>query len=172
MAFGRETTALQSENSLFWSEPEESVMSTLEELGIGFVPFNPPGKGFLAGKIDASTQFDSRDFRAIVPRLSEENRRRIRRRSILEIVENLVITSFAAQKNATPAQIAQAWLLAKKPWIVPIPGTTKLSRPEENLGGASLALTPDDVRTLEEASSAIHLRGERYPAAHARLIDR
>jgi aryl-alcohol dehydrogenase-like predicted oxidoreductase len=158
-------TALQSEYSLFWREPEESVMPTLEELGIGFVPFSPLGKGFLTGKIDASTKFDSTDFRAIVPRLSEENRK-----ANQALVE--VITGFAAQKNATPAQIALAWLLAKKPWIVPIPGTTKLSRLEENLGGASIALTPDDVRALEEASSAINLKGERYPAMHARLIDR
>lgn len=158
-------TALQSEYSLFWREPEESVMPTLEELGIGFVPFSPLGKGFLTGKIDASTKFDSTDFRAIVPRMSEENRK-----ANQALVD--VITGFAAQENATPAQIALAWLLAKKPWIVPIPGTTKLSRLEENLGGATIALSPDDVRALEEASSAIHLKGERYPATHARLIDR
>ncbi len=158
-------TALQSEYSLFWREPEESVMPTLEELGIGFVPFSPLGKGFLAGKIDASTRFDSTDFRAIVPRFSEENRRA--NQALVELV-----TRFAAQKNATPAQIALSWLLAKKPWIVPIPGTTKLARLEENLGGAGLKLTPEDVRTLEEASDAIAIQGERYPATHARLIDR
>jgi aryl-alcohol dehydrogenase-like predicted oxidoreductase len=158
-------TALQSEYSLFWREPEESVMPTLEELGIGFVPFSPLGKGFLTGKIDASTKFDSTDFRAIVPRFSEENRKANR-----VLVE--VVTKFADQKKATPAQIALAWLLAKKPWIVPIPGTTKLSRLEENLGGATIDLTLEDVRTLEEASSAIKVEGERYPATHAKLIDR
>lgn len=158
-------TALQSEYSLFWREPEESVMPTLEELGIGFVPFSPLGKGFLTGKIDASTKFDSSDFRNIVPRFSEENRKA--NQAIVDVV-----TKFAQQKNATPAQIALAWLLAKKPWIVPIPGTTKLSRLEENLGGASVELSAEDVRALEEASSAIELKGERYPAANQKLIDR
>jgi aryl-alcohol dehydrogenase-like predicted oxidoreductase len=158
-------TALQSEYSLFWREPEDSVMPTLEELGIGFVPFSPLGKGFLTGKIDASTKFDSTDFRAIVPRFSEENRK-----ANQALVD--VITSFAAQKKATPAQIALAWLLAKKPWIVPIPGTTKLSRLEENLGAVAIELTPDDVHALEEASSAIKVEGERYPATHAKMIDR
>jgi aryl-alcohol dehydrogenase-like predicted oxidoreductase len=158
-------TALQSEYSLFWREPEESVMPTLEELGIGFVPFSPLGKGFLTGKIDASTKFDSTDFRAVVPRFSEENRR-----ANQALVD--VITKFAAQKQATPAQIALAWLLAKKPWIVPIPGTTKLSRLEENLGGASVELTTEDVHALEAVSSAINIEGERYPATHAKLIDR
>ena len=158
-------TALQSEYSLFWREPEDSVMPTLEELGIGFVPFSPLGKGFLTGKIDASTKFDSTDFRAIVPRFSEENRKA--NQALVEI-----ITRFAEQKKATPAQIALAWLLAKKPWIVPIPGTTKLSRLEENLGGATIELTAGDVRTLEEASSAVKVEGERYPATHAKLIDR
>jgi aryl-alcohol dehydrogenase-like predicted oxidoreductase len=158
-------TALQSEYSLFWREPEESVMPTLEELGIGFVPFSPLGKGFLTGKIDASTKFDSTDFRAIVPRFTEENRKA--NQALVDVV-----TRFAEQKNATPAQIALAWLLAKKPWIVPIPGTTKLSRLEENLGGVSLELTTEDVCTLEAASSAIKIEGERYPAANAKLIDR
>jgi aryl-alcohol dehydrogenase-like predicted oxidoreductase len=158
-------TALQSEYSLFWREPEESVMPTLEELGIGFVPFSPLGKGFLTGKIDATTKFDSTDFRAVVPRFSEENRN-----ANQALVD--VIVDFAKHKNATPAQIALAWLLAKKPWIVPIPGTTKLSRLEENLGGASTELTPEDVHALETASSAIKVEGERYPATHARLIDR
>jgi aryl-alcohol dehydrogenase-like predicted oxidoreductase len=158
-------TALQSEYSLFWREPEESVMPTLEELGIGFVPFSPLGKGFLTGKIDASTKFDSTDFRAIVPRFSEENRK-----ANQALVD--VITRFAAQKKATPAQIALAWLLAKKPWIAPIPGTTKLSRLEENLGSVSLELTTNDVQALEAASSAIKVAGERYPATHAKLIDR
>jgi aryl-alcohol dehydrogenase-like predicted oxidoreductase len=158
-------TALQSEYSLFWREPEESVMPTLEELGIGFVPFSPLGKGFLTGKIDASTRFDSTDFRAVVPRFTEENRRA--NQSIVDLV-----TKFAEQKKATPAQVALAWLLAQKPWIVPIPGTTRVSRLEENLGGAALELTTDDVRALNEASSAIKIAGERYPETHRKLIDR
>ena len=158
-------TALQSEYSLFWREPEESVMPTLEELGIGFVPFSPLGKGFLTGKIDATTQFDSTDFRAVVPRFSQDNRQA--NQSLVDVVKQ-----FAQEKKATPAQIALAWLLAKKPWIVPIPGTTKLSRLEENLGGAALELTAEDVRALEEASSAIQVQGDRYPAMHQKLIDR
>ncbi len=158
-------TALQSEYSLFWREPEQSVLPTLQELGIGFVPFSPLGKGFLTGKIDASTKFDSTDFRAIVPRFSEENRK-----ANQALVD--VITKFAEQKSATPAQIALAWLLAKKPWIVPIPGTTKLSRLEENLGATNIQLSADDVHALEEASSAIRVEGERYPATHQKLIDR
>jgi aryl-alcohol dehydrogenase-like predicted oxidoreductase len=158
-------TALQSEYSLFWREPEESVMPTLEELGIGFVPFSPLGKGFLTGKIDSSTKFDSTDFRAVVPRFSEQNRR-----ANQALVD--VLTKFAQEKKATPAQIALAWLLAKKPWIVPIPGTTKLSRLEENLGGATIELSTEDVRTLEEASSAIKVEGDRYPATHQKMIDR
>lgn len=157
--------ALQSEYSLFWREPEETVMPTLEELGIGFVPFSPLGKGFLTGKIDADTKFDSTDFRSIVPRFSPENRK-----ANQALVD--VIRSFAERKKATPAQIALAWLLAKKPWIVPIPGTTKLARLEENLGAAEVELTPDDVRTLEEASSKIKLEGARYPKFHAALVGR
>ncbi len=158
-------TALQSEYSLFWREPEESIMPTLAELGIGFVPFSPLGKGFLTGKINSSTKFDSTDFRAIVPRFSEDNRK-----ANQGLVE--VITRFADQKKATPAQIALAWLLAKALWVVPIPGTTKLSRLEENLGGAAIQLTTEDMQSLEEASSAIKVEGERYPATHAKLIDR
>jgi aryl-alcohol dehydrogenase-like predicted oxidoreductase len=158
-------TALQSEYSLFWREPEESVMPTLEELGIGFVPFSPLGKGFLTGKIDASTKFDSTDFRAVVPRFSEENRKA--NQALVEVV-----IRFAEQKNATSAQVALAWLLSKKPWIVPIPGTTKLSRLEENLGGVNLKLSTEEVRALEEASSAIKIEGERYPETHAKLVDR
>jgi aryl-alcohol dehydrogenase-like predicted oxidoreductase len=158
-------TALQSEYSLFWREPEDSVMPTLEELGIGFVPFSPLGKGFLTGKIDASTKFDSTDFRATVPRFSEDNRK------ANQVLVDMV-TRFADQKKATPAQIALAWLLAKKPWIAPIPGTTKLSRLEENLGSATIQLTTEDVRTLEDASSAIKIEGDRYPATHQKLIDR
>ncbi len=157
--------ALQSEYSLFWREPEQSVMPTLEELGIGFVPFSPLGKGFLTGKIDASTKFDSTDFRAIVPRFSEENRKI--NQALVDVVRK-----FAQQKKATPAQIALAWLLAKKPWIVPIPGTTKLSRLEENLGATSIEFTAEDVRRLEESSSAIKVEGDRYPATHQKLIDR
>jgi aryl-alcohol dehydrogenase-like predicted oxidoreductase len=158
-------TALQSEYSLFWREPEESVIPTLEELGIGFVPFSPLGKGFLTGKIDASTKFDSTDFRAIVPRFTEENRKA--NQALVDVV-----TGFAEQKKTTPAQIALAWLLAKKPWIVPIPGTTKLARLEENLGAVSVVLTKEDVHALEAASSAIKVEGERYPATHQKLIDR
>ncbi len=158
-------TALQSEYSLFWREPEDSVMPTLEELGIGFVPFSPLGKGFLTGKIDASTKFDNTDFRAVVPRFTEENRKA--NRALVEVV-----IKFAEQKEATPAQVALAWLLAKKPWIVPIPGTTKLPRLEENIGGASIELTADDVGALEDASAAIRIEGERYPATHAKLVDR
>jgi aryl-alcohol dehydrogenase-like predicted oxidoreductase len=158
-------TALQSEYSLFWREPEESVMPTLEELGIGFVPFSPLGKGFLTGKIDASTKFHSTDFRAIVPRFSEDNRKA--NRALVEVV-----TRFAQQKRATPAQIALAWLLAKKPWIVPIPGTTKLARLDENLGAANVELSPDDVRTLEDTSSSVKIEGARYSPFHAQLVGR
>lgn len=157
--------ALQSEYSLFWREPEQTVMPTLEELGIGFVPFSPLGKGFLTGKIDADTKFDSTDFRSSVPRFSAENRKT--NQALVDLV-----TSFAEQKRVTPAQIALAWLLAKKPWIVPIPGTTKLARLEENLGAAEVELTPDDVRTLEGASSKIKLEGARYPKFHEQLVGR
>ena len=158
-------TALQSEYSLFWREPEESVMGTLEELGIGFVPFSPLGRGFLTGKIDAATKFESSDIRAVLPRYSEENR--VANQALVEVV-----VGFAEKKKVTPAQIALAWLLAKKPWIVPIPGTTKVSRLEENLGGASVELTAEDVQALEEASAKIKIEGERYPEVNQRLIDR
>jgi aryl-alcohol dehydrogenase-like predicted oxidoreductase len=157
--------ALQSEYSLFWREPEETVIPTLEELEIGFVPFSPLGKGFLTGKIDADTKFDSTDFRSSVPRFSIENRKA--NQALID-----VIRSFAEQRKVTPAQIALAWLLAKRPWIAPIPGTTKLARLEENLGAAAVELTPDDVRALEEASSKIKLEGARYPAFHAKLVGR
>ena len=157
--------ALQSEYSLFWREPEQTVMPALEELGIGFVPFSPLGKGFLTGKIDADTKFDSTDFRSSVPRFSVENRKA--NQALVDM-----ISSFAEQRKVTPAQIALAWLLAKKPWIVPIPGTTKLARLEENLGAAAVELTPNDVRALEEASSKIKLEGARYPAFHAKLVGR
>jgi len=157
--------ALQSEYSLFWREPEETVMPTLEELGIGFVPFSPLGKGFLTGKIDANTEFDSTDFRSSVPRFSPENRKA--NQALVDLV-----SSFAAQRKVSPAQIALAWLLAKKPWIVPIPGTTKLARLEENLGAVTLELTADDIDALEEASSKIKLEGARYPKFHEQLVGR
>jgi aryl-alcohol dehydrogenase-like predicted oxidoreductase len=157
--------ALQSEYSLFWREPEETIIPTLEELGIGFVPFSPLGKGFLTGKIAADTKFDSTDFRNTVPRFNEENRQ-----ANMALVE--VITSFAADKGVTPAQIALAWLLAKKPWIVPIPGTTKLNRLEENLGAADVELSPEDVHALEDASSEVTIEGARYSPFHAQLVGR
>ena len=157
--------ALQSEYSLFWREPEATVMPTLEELGIGFVPFSPLGKGFLTGKIDADTKFDSADFRNTVPRFTPENRKA--NQALVDL-----IGSFAQQKKVTPAQIALAWLLAKKPWIVPIPGTTKLERLEENLGAANVELTPHDVRALEEASSTIKLEGDRYSKFHQQFVGR
>jgi aryl-alcohol dehydrogenase-like predicted oxidoreductase len=157
--------ALQSEHSLFWREPEETVMPTLEELGIGFVPFSPLGKGFLTGKIDAETKFDSTDFRNTVPRFSAENRKA--NQALVDLV-----SSFAAQRKATPAQIALAWLLAKKPWIVPIPGTTKLARLEENLGAAKVDLGAEDMSALEEASAKIKIEGARYSAFHQQLVGR
>ncbi len=158
-------TALQSEYSLFWREPEQEVIPTLEELGIGFVPFSPLGKGFLTGAISKDTQFDKNDFRNIVPRFSPENR---------EANQALVdlIGEFAKQKKATPAQIALAWLLAQKPWIVPIPGTTKLHRLEENIGAASVTLTAADVQQLDEATSKLELRGARYPEHLQKLVGR
>jgi aryl-alcohol dehydrogenase-like predicted oxidoreductase len=149
-------TALQSEYSLWWRQPEEAVLPTLEELGIGFVPFSPLGKGFLTGKINEDTKFDSNDFRNIVPRFTSENRKA--NQTLVDL-----LTRFAEQKKATPAQIALAWLLAKKPWIVPIPGTTKLHRLEENLGAADVELTPEDLREIERASSNIKVEGARYP---------
>jgi len=158
-------TALQSEYSLFWREPEQTVMPTLEELGIGFVPFSPLGKGLLTGKMDANTKFDSTDFRSTVPRFSPQHLK-------ANVALVAVIRAFADKKKATPAQIALAWLLAKKPWIVPIPGTTKLTRLEENLGASNVELTPDDVRALEDASSKIKLEGERYSPFHAKLVGR
>jgi aryl-alcohol dehydrogenase-like predicted oxidoreductase len=157
--------ALQSEYSLFWREPEKTVMPTLEELGIGFVPFSPLGKGFLTGKIDAETKFDTTDFRNTVPRFSPDNRK-----TNQALVD--VITAFAEKKRATPAQIALAWLLAKEPWIVPIPGTTKLSRLEENLGGATIVLTDEDVQALGEASSNVEIAGARYSPFHQTLVGR
>ena len=157
--------ALQSEYSLWWREPEAEILPTLEELGIGFVPFSPLGKGFLTGKIDESTQFANGDFRNAVPRFSPEARKA--NQAVVELVASL-----AAQKAATPAQVALAWLLAQKPWIVPIPGTTKLHRLEENLGGASVELSDAEVGQLTEAASAIPIQGERYPESSQRMIDR
>jgi len=158
-------TALQSEYSLFWREPEQEVIPTLEELGIGFVPFSPLGKGFLTGAISKDTQFDKNDFRNVVPRFSPENR---------EANQALVdlIGEFAKQKKASPAQIALAWLLAQKPWIVPIPGTTKLHRLEENIGAASVTLTAADVQRLDEATSKLELHGARYPEHLQKLVGR
>ena len=158
-------TALQSEYSLWFRRPEEEVLPTLEELGIGFVPFSPLGKGFLTGKIDETTKFDSTDFRNTVPRMSPENRK------INQALVD-VLAKFAEQKHATPAQIALAWLLAKKPWIVPIPGTTKLHRLEENLGAAEVELTAEDLRAIETASSQIKVEGARYPEFHEQLTGR
>jgi aryl-alcohol dehydrogenase-like predicted oxidoreductase len=158
-------TALQSEYSLWFREPEKEVLPALEELGIGFVPFSPLGKGFLTGKINADTKFDSTDFRNTVPRLNPENRK-----ANQPLVE--LLSKFAEQKKATPAQIALAWLLAKKPWIVPIPGTTKLHRLEENLGAADVELTPEDLRAIESASSNIKPQGARYSEFHQQLTGR
>ncbi len=158
-------TALQSEYSLFWREPEEAILPVLEELGIGFVPFSPLGKGFLTGKIDVETKFGKNDFRTTVPRFSEEN-----------IKKNMVLVDlvkqFAQEKDATPAQIALAWVLAQKPWIVPIPGTTRIHRLEENLGAAGVELSEADLRKMDEAVAKIQLTGERYPEASQRMINR
>src|ERR1700676_1309096 len=157
--------ALQSEYSLWFREPEAEIIPTLEELGIGFVPFSPLGKGFLTGKISEDTQFDKNDFRNVVPRFTPENRKA--NQAVVDL-----IGQFAQQKKAAPAQIALAWLLALKPWIVPIPGTTKLHRLEENIGAASVALTPEDLRQLETATSQIAVQGARYPEALQKLVGR
>jgi aryl-alcohol dehydrogenase-like predicted oxidoreductase len=157
--------ALQSEYSLWWREPEAEIIPTLEELGIGFVPFSPLGKGFLTGKISEDTEFDKGDFRNTVPRFTAENRK-----SNQAIVD--VVTKFATQKKATPAQIALAWILAQKPWMVPIPGTTKLHRLEENLGALSVELTPADLRQLDDAASKVDVHGARYPEHVQRMVDR
>jgi aryl-alcohol dehydrogenase-like predicted oxidoreductase len=150
-------TALQSEYSLWWREPEKEILPVLEELGIGFVPFSPLGKGFLTGAISAKTEFDKTDFRNVVPRFSEENRK-----ANQELVDAL--STIATQKGVTNAQIALAWLLAQKPWIVPIPGTTKLHRLQENLGAAAVELTASDLQTIEGALAGIEVLGARYPA--------
>src|SRR5580765_2234120 len=157
--------AVQNEYSLFWREPEAEIIPTLEELGIGFVPFSPLGKGYLTGKIDETTTFDAADFRNSVPRFSPENRKT--NQAVVELVRRI-----AERKRATPAQIALAWVLARKPWIVPIPGTTKLHRFEENLGALDVELTSDDLRELDEATSRIEIHGARYSEVAQRMVDR
>ena len=157
--------ALQSEYSLWWREPEAEILPTLEELGIGFVPFSPLGKGFLTGAIKQDTKFEQGDFRNVVPRFSEENRK-----SNQAVVD--LVAKFAQEKKATPAQIALAWVLAQEPWIVPIPGTTKLHRLEENLGSLNVELTPSDLRQINDAISSVEVQGARYPESAQRMIDR
>ncbi|MTK53900.1 aldo/keto reductase [Paludibacter sp.] len=158
-------TALQSEYSLFWREPEDEIMPVLEELGIGFVPFSPLGRGFLTGKIKTDTTFEANDFRNTAPRFSTENRA-----ANMALVD--LVISIAAEKEATPAQIALAWILAQKPWIVPIPGTTKLHRFNENIGAVDVELTVGDLQRIEEAVSKIDIKGDRYTPANAKMIDR
>jgi aryl-alcohol dehydrogenase-like predicted oxidoreductase len=150
-------TALQNEYSLWWRKPEEEVLPTCEELGIGFVPFSPLGRGFLTGKIDESTTFDKSDFRNIVPRFTADARKT--NQALIDLIR-----SIGERKNATPAQLALAWLLAQKPWIVPIPGTTNLDRLEENIGAVSVELTSEDLREINNAASRIEVQGARYPA--------
>jgi aryl-alcohol dehydrogenase-like predicted oxidoreductase len=158
-------TALQSEYSLWWRSPELEVLPTLEELGIGLVPFSPLGRGFLTGKVDANTTFDSSDFRNNLPRFTPEARKA--NKALVDL-----LTVIAARRNATPAQLALGWLLAQKPWIVPIPGTTKLPRLEENIGAAALKLSPDDLREIDSAASKIAVQGDRYPEALNRMVGR
>jgi aryl-alcohol dehydrogenase-like predicted oxidoreductase len=158
-------TALQSEYSLWWREPEEEILPVLEELGIGFVPFSPLGRGFLTGKMDPTTTFDSSDFRSNVPRLAPENRKA--NQAVVDLVGTI-----AARKQATPAQIVLAWVLAQKSWIVPIPGTTKLHRLEENLGAAAVELTAEDLAEIDRALSLIPVQGARYSEGSQRMIDR
>jgi aryl-alcohol dehydrogenase-like predicted oxidoreductase len=158
-------TALQSEYSLWWREPEAEVIPTLEELGIGFVPFSPLGKGFLTGKISEDTKFDKGDFRNVVPRFTPENRKA--NQAVVDLLGR-----FAQQKKATPAQVALAWLLAQKPWIVPIPGTTKLVRLEENIGAVNVELSPDDLRELQNAAAKIAVLGARYPEELQKMVGR
>jgi aryl-alcohol dehydrogenase-like predicted oxidoreductase len=155
--------ALQSEYSLWWKEPEKEIIPTLEELGIGFVPFSPLGKGFLTGAINENTQFDKTDFRNIVPRFSEENRKA--NQALVDLLSKI-----AAEKNASNAQIALAWLLAQKPWIVPIPGTTKLHRLEENMGAANISLTTNDLAEIDDAVAKVEVQGARYPASIANRV--
>ena len=158
-------TALQSEYSLWWREPEEQILPTLEELGIGFVPFSPLGKGFLTGKIDENTSFDSSDFRNVVPRFTPEARKA--NQALVDLLGEV-----GRRKDATPAQIALAWILAQKPWMVPIPGTTKLHRLRENFAATKVELTGDDLREIDEAASAITIEGHRYPESAQRMINR
>ena len=158
-------TALQSEYSLWWRAPEREVFPTLEELGVGFVPFSPLGRGFLTGKIDEHTTFDKSDFRNVVPRFTPEARRT--NQTLVDLLRKI-----GERKKATPAQIALSWLLAQKPWIVPIPGTTKLARLEENIAAASVRLTPDDLRDIESAASQITVEGDRYPEHLERMTGR
>jgi len=158
-------TALQSEYSLWWREPEAEILPVLEELGIGFVPFSPLGKGFLTGKIDENTTFDSTDFRTTVPRFSPDARKA--NQALIDL-----ISSFAEQKNATPAQIALAWVLAQRPWVVPIPGTTKLHRLEENLAAVNVELTAEDLRELDNLTSQVKVQGARYGEGSQKLVNR
>ena len=158
-------TALQSEYSLWWREPEQEILPALEELGIGFVPFSPLGKGFLTGKINEETKFDKTDFRNVVPRFTPENRRA--NQALVDLVSKI-----AERKKVTPAQIALVWILAQKPWMVPIPGTTKLQRLEENIGAAAIELTPDDLRQIGSATSKIPVQGARYPENLQKLVNR
>ncbi|MCK9411773.1 MAG: aldo/keto reductase [Prolixibacteraceae bacterium] len=158
-------TALQSEYSLWWREPEDQIISTLEELGIGFVPFSPLGKGFLTGKMDQNTTFNSKDFRSTVPRLSPENLK-----ANMAFVD--LVVAVALRKNVTPAQIALAWILAQKPWFVPIPGTTKLHRLKENLGAAAIDFSVDELQEINSASSKIAVQGDRYSGGSSKLINR
>jgi aryl-alcohol dehydrogenase-like predicted oxidoreductase len=158
-------TALQSEYSLWWREPEEEILPTLEELGIGFVPFSPLGKGFLTGKIDENTTFEKTDFRNAVPRFSEENRKA--NQALINVLDKI-----AAEKEDTSAQIALAWILAQKPWIVPIPGTTKMHRLEENVASTEVTLSADDLSVINEAISKIEVQGSRYNEQSQKMIDR
>ena len=158
-------TALQSEYSLWWREPEQEILPALEELGIGFVPFSPLGKGFLTGKINEETKFDKTDFRNVVPRFTPENRRA--NQALVDLVSKI-----AERKKVTPAQIALVWILAQKPWMVPIPGTTKLHRLEENIAAAAIDLTPDDLRQIGSATSKIPVQGARYPENLQKLVNR
>jgi aryl-alcohol dehydrogenase-like predicted oxidoreductase len=158
-------TALQSEYSLWWREPEQEILPALEELGIGFVPFSPLGKGFLTGKINEETKFDKTDFRNVVPRFTPENRRA--NQALVDLVSKI-----AERKKVTPAQIALVWILAQKPWMVPIPGTTKLHRLEENIGAAAIELAPDDLRQIGSATSKIPVQGARYPENLQKLVNR
>jgi aryl-alcohol dehydrogenase-like predicted oxidoreductase len=158
-------TAVQSEYSLWWRRPEEEVLPTLEELGIGFVPYSPLGKGFLTGRINEDTKFDNTDFRNQIPRFTPEARKA--NQALVDLLSKI-----GERKKATPAQIALAWLLAQKPWIVPIPGTTKLNRLEENLGAVAVELTPDDLREIERAASKVTVQGARYPENVERMTGR